>query len=232
MTILAVNRHVNEDNSTRMQTQLQHDIPAESDGKARILRVAYPLFVECGYKAVSMQQIAGAAQMHKATLYHHFLNKDAIFIAVVQIALRRLRGQVTDAIEQGGTAADQLVRVACQMFTNSQSDFGRLMTDAHENLPAEDRHALLRDEVFPWDLYEQIFAQAAASGELPDIDTSLAISMFLGLVFGQTWVRKIGRTASPLDEQLATTIVDTLFAGLRHSRIESPTVTLSTNSWP
>jgi AcrR family transcriptional regulator len=215
-----------------METQLQHLISTESDGQTKILRVAYPLFVECGYKAVSMQQIADAAQIHKATLYHHFLNKDAIFIAVVQMALRQIRSQVAAVIEHGGTAADQLERVACQMFINTQSDFGRLMTDAQENLPIEERHALLRYALFPWDLYEQIFAQAVASGELPDIDTGMAITMFLGLVFGQTWVRKIGRIDSPLDEQLAATIVDTLFAGLRYGQIGSSTATHSTNGRP
>jgi AcrR family transcriptional regulator len=204
-----------------METTLQQERAIESDGQSRILRVAYPLFVECGYQAVSMQQIADAAQIHKATLYHHFLNKDAIFIAVVQMALRQIRGQIAEVIEQGGTAEEQLTRIACQTFVNTQSDFGRLMTDAQENLPAEQRHSLLRDEIFPWDLYAQIFTRAVETGELPAIDVSMAISMFLGLAFGQTWVRKIGRVDSPLDEQVARTIVDILFQGLRHSHIAS-----------
>jgi AcrR family transcriptional regulator len=204
-----------------METTLQQERAIESDGQSRILRVAYPLFVECGYQAVSMQQIADAAQIHKATLYHHFLNKDAIFIAVVQMALRQIRGQIAEVIEQGGTAEEQLTRIACQTFVNTQSDFGRLMTDAQENIPAEQRHSLLRDEIFPWDLYAQIFTRAVETGELPAIDVSMAISMFLGLAFGQTWVRKIGRVDSPLDEQVARTIVDILFQGLRHSHIAS-----------
>jgi AcrR family transcriptional regulator len=208
--------------------QLQETTP-ESDGQARILRVAYPLFVECGYKSVSMQQIADAAQIHKATLYHHFLNKDAIFKAVVQMSLRQIRSQVTEVIDHGGTAAEQLAQVACHTFVNTQSDIGRLMTDAQENLPAEERHALLRDELFPWDLYEQIFSHAVASGELPEIDIDMAISMFLGLVFGQSWVRRIGRIDAPLDQRIAATIVDTLFAGLRHTQKLNSTALPSSN---
>ncbi|CAN5624780.1 TetR/AcrR family transcriptional regulator [soil metagenome] len=188
-----------------------------SDGQARILRAAYPLFVEHGYKSVSMQQVANAAQVHKATLYHHFLNKDAIFRAVVLMALRQIRGQVAEVVERGGTAVEQLARIACQMFLNTQSDFGRLMTDAQENLPAGEWHALLRDESFPWDLYARIFDQAVTNGELPGIDVNMAISMFIGLMFGQTWVRKIGRVDDPLGQQVASTIVDILFEGLRHS---------------
>lgn len=188
-----------------------------SDGQCRILGVAYPLFVEHGYKSVSMQQIAGAAQIHKATLYHHFRNKDAIFIAVVQMALRQIRSQVAEVMARGGAASDQLAQIAYQMFASTESDFGRLMTDAQENIAAEQRHALLRDESFPWDLYEQIIIRAVQSGELPDVDVGLAISMFIGLVFGQTWVRRIGRVSDPLDERVARTIIDILFAGLRNA---------------
>ena len=212
-----------------MDTQQIQEAATESDGQARILKVAHPLFVECGYKSVSMQQIADAAQIHKATLYHHFLNKDAIFIAVVKMALRQMRSQVAEVIDQGGTAADQLAQVAWHIFIKAQSDIGRLMTDAQENLPTEERHALLRDEIFPWDLYEEIFSQAVAGGELPEIDIDMAISMFLGLAFGQSWVRRIGRINSPLDQHVATTIVDTLFAGLRHTQKPVSTAEPSSN---
>jgi len=201
----------------QMDTRPLEETTSGSDGQARILRAAYPLFVEHGYKSVSMQQVANAAQVHKATLYHHFLNKDAIFRAVVLMALRQIRGQVAEVVERGGTAVEQLARIACQMFLNTQSDFGRLMTDAQENLPAGEWHALLRDESFPWDLYARIFDQAVTNGELPGIDVNMAISMFIGLMFGQTWVRKIGRVDDPLGQQVASTIVDILFEGLRHS---------------
>ncbi len=201
----------------QMDTRPLQETTSGSDGQARILWAAYPLFVEHGYKSVSMQQVANAAQVHKATLYHHFLNKDAIFRAVVLMALRQIRGQVAEVVERGGTAVEQLARIACQMVLNTQSDFGRLMTDAQENLPAGEWHALLRDESFPWDLYARIFDQAVTNGELPGIDVNMAISMFIGLMFGQTWVRKIGRVDDPLGQQVASTIVDILFEGLRHS---------------
>ena len=78
------------------------------DGQARILRVAYPLFVEQGYKLVLMQQIADSAHIHKATLYHHFRNKDAIFIADVLMALRQIRIQVSEVVNRDGTASEVL----------------------------------------------------------------------------------------------------------------------------
>src|SRR5215207_7179790 len=53
--------------------------PESSEGQVRIVRAAYPLFVEQGYVSVSMQEIADAVPLNKATLYHHFQNKDDLF---------------------------------------------------------------------------------------------------------------------------------------------------------
>jgi AcrR family transcriptional regulator len=188
----------------------------ERESRARILAAGYRLFVEHGYKAVSMQQIADAAQIHKATLYHHFLNKEALFAAVILLAYGQLRADVAGIIDGGGTALDQLTAVASQMFANSGSDWGRLMTDVHQNIAPEQRDAILKDESYPWDLFDLIILRAIENGELPEIDPSLAISSFLGMVWGQIWVRKLDRIVAPLSEELARTVVELLFAGLRY----------------
>lgn len=51
--------------------------------RARILEVAGPLFLRDGYKNVSMDTIAEAAPVSKATLYNHFADKKALFSAVI-----------------------------------------------------------------------------------------------------------------------------------------------------
>lgn len=188
----------------------------DSDGRKRILMAAYPLFVDHGFKSVSMQQIADATGIHKATLYHHFLHKEALFTAVVQIALDQISSEVSHITEEGGSAASQLVQVACRIFSGTQSDLGRLMTDFREHISPEQREQLKRERTFPWDQFEHIFASAIASGELPaDVDLELAVSTFMGMVWGQVWVRHLDRVTSPLNEQLAQNVVDILFAGLR-----------------
>ena len=42
-----------------------------------ILSAAYSLFLEQGFSATSMRQVAEAAGIGKATIYHHFHNKQA-----------------------------------------------------------------------------------------------------------------------------------------------------------
>ena len=52
---------------------------AEVGGRARILQVARAAFVERGYAAVSMQELAGAAGLTKAAIYYHFRDKQELF---------------------------------------------------------------------------------------------------------------------------------------------------------
>ncbi|MCC6703541.1 MAG: TetR/AcrR family transcriptional regulator [Thermomicrobiales bacterium] len=187
----------------------------EADGRERILRAAYTLFVAAGYQSVSMQHIADEAGVQKATLYHHFRSKDELFAAIVRAVNAQVQREVEAVIALGGSAAEQLTRIACQSFARSRSDVSRMMTDVHENLGPDLRKQLLKEKTFPWELLEEIVRTAMRDGELPEMDVDLVISMYTGLIWGQLWMAKIGRTDRTFDGDLARTLVETLFAGLR-----------------
>lgn len=187
----------------------------ELDGRERILRAAYDLFIATGYRSVSMQQIADAAGIQKATLYHHFRSKDELFAVIVRAVNKKMHGEVEEAIAQGGTGSEQLTRIACQSFARSQSDYSRMMTDVNENLEPELRKQIQSEKTFPWEMLEEIVRSAMRDGEIPELDVDLVISMYTGLVWGQLWMKKIGRSDRELNGALAETLVQTLFAGLK-----------------
>jgi TetR/AcrR family transcriptional repressor of mexJK operon len=57
---------------------------AEASPKRRqVLEAARALFMAQGYEKVSMDSVARAAQVSKATLYAHFASKDALFASIV-----------------------------------------------------------------------------------------------------------------------------------------------------
>ena len=161
-----------------------------------------------------MQQIADAAHIHKATLYHHFRHKDDLFSSVVHLALVEMRAELTAIIDRGGSPAEQLIEAATQIFARTQSDFGRLMTDVHENVAPELRMELMKEKSLPWELFQQIVLRAIAEGSLPEVDPELAVSMFVGIVWGQIWMRKMEWIGGSLDRDLASQIVRVLFQGL------------------
>ena len=51
--------------------------------KQQILIAASKLFMELGYGAVSMEQVAREANVSKATLYAHFKSKNDLFVAML-----------------------------------------------------------------------------------------------------------------------------------------------------
>jgi AcrR family transcriptional regulator len=59
-------------------------MPKTRNGKKGILEAAAPLFYKNGYSATGVDAIAKAAGVTKATLYHHFSDKEALIEAVLQ----------------------------------------------------------------------------------------------------------------------------------------------------
>ncbi len=58
--------------------------PALTDKRQQIIEAASHAFLEKGYQHASMESIAHQAGVAKQTLYNHFGNKDALFVAVVE----------------------------------------------------------------------------------------------------------------------------------------------------
>ncbi len=60
-----------------------------SNGEQAILTAAESLFAEKGFDAVSMSAIARLANTSKPNIYHHFKNKDELYLAVMKTAVQR-----------------------------------------------------------------------------------------------------------------------------------------------
>lgn len=64
-----------------------------------LLDSAAGCFVETGYLATSLDQVAQRARVTKGAIYHHFASKRDLFVAVVTRQLEQNAGQVTRAGE-------------------------------------------------------------------------------------------------------------------------------------
>jgi TetR/AcrR family transcriptional regulator, mexJK operon transcriptional repressor len=82
----------------------------ESPKRRAILNAATELFAARGYGAVSMDAIARAADVSKATLYAHFESKDRLFATIVQDAcLENI--MPADDLSDGPTDVAEALRV-------------------------------------------------------------------------------------------------------------------------
>ncbi|MFC4453312.1 TetR/AcrR family transcriptional regulator [Deinococcus sonorensis] len=73
---------------------------SETSTRERALAQAAQLFTERGYHGVSMREVAQAVGVTKPALYHHFVDKDALFLAVLEESLEGLMALLQRASTQ------------------------------------------------------------------------------------------------------------------------------------
>jgi AcrR family transcriptional regulator len=85
------------------------------------------LFTQYGYRKTSIDDIANAAQVAKRTVYLHFENKAAVFLAILEYLGDQVRQRCAAAEGAGGTAVDRLAGLldayyglAFELFSKSE----------------------------------------------------------------------------------------------------------------
>ena len=150
--------------------------PVKSKSKTEILDLAIPLFAQSGYAGVSMRDIANAVGIKAASLYHHFPDKQTLYLQAMARAFEDKAQGFTEALTVTGTPEKRLAGFV-KIFTALMSkdpDFRALLQ--RELLDGDAmRLKLLAKEVFR----EPFIAMEDLADELvPGCDTHMvAISM-------------------------------------------------------
>ena len=71
--------------------------PRNPIDRSQLLAIARQAFAENGYAATSLRQIAQAAGLRKASLFHHFKNKEELYLSSLTEVLAELAVMVTAA---------------------------------------------------------------------------------------------------------------------------------------
>jgi TetR/AcrR family transcriptional regulator, regulator of autoinduction and epiphytic fitness len=106
------------------------NVGARESGSAKpnaIVLAALELFTRYGYRKTSIDDIAQAAQVAKRTVYLHFENKAAVFLAILEYLGDQVRQRCAAAESAGGTPVDRLTGLldayfglAFELFTRSE----------------------------------------------------------------------------------------------------------------
>ena len=114
--------------------------------KRTILRTAQQLFMEYGYRAVSTRQLADACGLTQPALYHHFADKQDLYVAMVQEEVAKLRAALERIAGRNEGVEERLRKTIAYLLSNTQHDLVLMLHDIrHELTPA--RQAIL-DEAF------------------------------------------------------------------------------------
>jgi AcrR family transcriptional regulator len=191
------------------------------DQREAIVARAAELFARQGYHATSMNQLAEAAGLSKATLYHYYRDKDALLVHIADGHVSRLQALVASARALGLKPEAQfreLVRRIVEEYAGAQHAH-RVLTEDVKFLPPEDRQRVLDKE------REVVAGFAAAVAALrPELKSAALAKPMTMLLFGMinwmfTWMKPEGS----LDyEALAPMVADLFLGGLPAVRLPVP----------
>jgi AcrR family transcriptional regulator len=85
--------------------------------RERVLRAAEKIFAQRGYGLASMREVAAAAGIQAASVYHHWRSKDALYADVLERGNVTLRAIVRDALGHDEPLQEQLRRVIGEVFS-------------------------------------------------------------------------------------------------------------------
>jgi AcrR family transcriptional regulator len=178
--------------------------------RSDILRVAARIFRERGVAETGMRDIADAADVSAANLYHYFRGKDEILFYCQDRALNRMLAAVADARRQERSAAAQL-RVVLSAHLRTLLDE---VEGATAHLKIEWLSPLLRRRIVAKrDRYERalrsLIAAGVARGELVVDDPALVARAMLGaLNWTVTWFDRGGpKSAAAIADVVAEFLV-------------------------
>jgi len=181
------------------------------DQREQILARAARLFAQRGYPATSMNEVANACGLSKATLYHYFRDKPTLLASIAEGHVQRLHALVVEVgAERLAPEAHlrELIRRIVLEYAGAQHAH-RVLTDDVRFLDAAERERILDKE------REVVAGFARAVGALrPDFARARLAKPTTMLLFGMVnWLFTWLDSAGELDHAAIAPMVADLFLG-------------------
>ena len=172
-----------------MEARRPYDIDSVTD-------VAFRIFAERGYDATSMDDVARAAGITKASVYHHVASKEALLARGLERALTALFAVLEEPAARTGTAGERLAAIVARVaeVTMSMRAEVSVLFRVRGN-SATELHAMERRRAFDAAVTELV-EQAQREGSVrSDVEAGLLVRLIFGMSNSLIeWYRPSGRT--------------------------------------
>ncbi len=174
-------------------------------GKARreqILEVARELIARFGFRKTTMEDIARAARVAKATLYHYFTSKEDILREIIRREGNVLRTRLQQAASGPGTPAEKLAHYARTRFhyLRTLALYYRAMSEEfYSHMPFVERERREFD-AFELDTLERLLLEGVERGDFEIPNPRLYAFLLLQAMKGLEYPLATGK-ALQLDGQ-------------------------------
>ncbi len=181
------------------------------DQRELILERAGILFAQRGYPATSMNQVAEACGLSKATLYHYFKDKYALLVQIAESHVTRL----VVIIDEAGAGEHppegklrHMIRSLVEEYSTAQSAH-RVLTEDVRFLTPEDRERVLDQERRVVRGFSRVVVALRPDLEGTAMGMPLTMLLFGMINWMFTWMKPDGA----LDYDAMAPIVADLFLG-------------------
>ena len=172
----------------------------KGDGtKALIRKAALILFVQRGFKDVTMKDICEATGLSRGGLYMHYGSTRQIFADIINEIMSSLENECTSKIENGLSAIlilDELLeRYQSEMLDRSAS-LGLAFYEYYSSMPLSDNNALLKQYYISKAMLCNLIKYGISKGEFKQVNINAVADL---LLFSYQGVRMLS-SIMPLDD--------------------------------
>jgi len=182
-----------------------------NDQREMILEQAAHLFARRGYPSTSMNQVAEACGLSKATLYHYYKDKYSLLVSIAEGHVSRLQALVVE-VEAEALVPEQrlreLIRRIVEEYADAQ-DAHRVLTEDVKFLDEADRERVLNHERDVVSGFARAVAEVRGESLQAELSKPLTMLLFGMINWMFTWMKPEGE----LDYDAMAPIVADLFMG-------------------
>lgn len=163
--------------------------------RKRILEKSQELFVEHGYKTVTMKDICEATGLSRGGLYRHFSSTEEILQCLLEVEQR-----VSTQIEKGLSAKDILeeeLAVCRQEMLNGKNNMGLAIYEYSSVAPP---HFFEEGNMRETSRWRELICYGIGTGEFKNVDVNKTADMILYSYLGtRMWARMINMRTETID---------------------------------
>jgi len=158
----------------------------------RLLEIAAEMFMRHGFDATSMERLAEAAMIGKATLYARYADKGQLFADVLRRRILLVYGPLEAEFAKGlnGKSLEETLLILARRFIDlsvapSSIALGRILAAQGERFPELGKLAVEEGLNRQIRLVETILVRFSAAHRYAIDDMTLAADLFLSIVLGR-----------------------------------------------
>ena len=169
--------------------------PAHDDQREQILARAAELFARRGYTATTMNEVAAACEVSKATLYHYVRDKHALLAQIALGHVARLQQLVDEVVHERLEPEVRLRRLIerfLQAYGDAQHEH-RVLTDDMKFLQESDRARVRAGQRAVVAAFADAVAAVRPGTDAAGLAKPLAMLLFGMINWTFTWLQPGGR---------------------------------------